>query len=83
MWITEKDPANPGELLRPVNLDWVLYLTLGVDGKKSYIQFSFPENQNTNWLRWLFENEKDRDNYFAKILERFPDIKLGVGDISL
>ena len=83
MWIIENNPDKPGKMFRPVNLDWVMYLSFGVDGKKSYIQFAFPENSNTNWLRWLFENQDDRDKYFAKILEKIPDIKLGVDDISL
>lgn len=85
MWLVEKDPY--GKQFRPININGLIYIYIGKDpdnynSKFYYIEFG-SVNSKVHWLKWWFTNETDRDEYYKRILEKLPQLDLGLNSISL
>lgn len=87
MWLIEKDPTDPTDHFLPVNLDNVTFIDVvkSDEDPKYGIRFNFNiiKHDTSFWIKWWFKEELTRDKYLAKILEKLPQLDLGVDDISL
>jgi hypothetical protein len=96
MWLIEKKPGNEEENFLPVNLDNVIYISKDKNEEDELeegelvewaIQFNFIVNISQDsriaWAKWWFSDEKIRDKYYLKILEKLPRLDLGIDDITL
>lgn len=78
MWIIEDAPS--GSPFWPINIDKLSYISDGKDDRQYYIKFHLDEDKR---VMWMFEKEKDRNEYLNKIRQKLPKLDLGIDTVSL
>jgi len=84
MWLIEKDPNDEFQkkYFPLINTNKIIgIITTNENGNNiQYCIKFYCEGIN---LKWCFHKEKDRNNYFEKIIKKLPKLELNINDISL